>query len=260
MRRCDGHGVCSGFLCVCFALGLLVWVTATTSAVADPRADFSRAIGYDLSGDEANAFSLYLRAARAGLPDAQFDVAVMYDSGRGIRQDEASAALFFAFAAINGHARAAYNLALLYGSGDGVPRNSGLERAWFREAARLGFAMPEDRLGASQPVAAKAGSERATPAQAGLVYPGADAVLQPNQDFVPLVWTSPAGPASTGFYVQLVSLTGPEPVPVLTETCDVSAIRAPIGRQPGRYAWRVFTFAQSIGQYVATPWSRFSIM
>ena len=234
-------------------LGILAIVLVSLQpALAEPQDDFSRAVAFDLAGDQAHAFTLYLSAAKAGVPEAQFNVAVMYDSGRGTRHDALQAALFYAFAAVNGNARAAYNLGLLYESGDGVSRNIGLARAWYRKAAEAGLAAAGQKLHGA-PVAENV-SEAVTPA-----FPGAGANLAMEGAFVPFVWLSPPGNASALYYVQIVRLEGDAVHDLLTQVVDVSAIRAPIGQIPGDYAWRVFSFAPARAVYVSAPWVRFRV-
>ncbi len=218
------------------------------AARADPQADFSRAVAYDMANDQPHAFALYLNAARAGLPAAQFNVAVMYDAGRGTPHDAAKAALFYAFAAVGGDARAAYNLGLLYASGDGVPRNAAVARAWYQKAASEGLQAAAEKL-----LAGPAGREAdaVSAAQPSLSYP-ADGAEIGGRD-VPFVWLAPASPAQ--YYVQVMSSDGRN---VLTEVNEVSATRAEV-KQPGRYAWRLFSFIPAKTEYTSTPWSRFSV-
>jgi hypothetical protein len=218
-------------------------------AEAAPHDDFSRAVAYDLAGDQAHAFDLYLSAARAGVAEAQFNVAVMYDSGRGTRHDALQAALFYAFAAVNGNARAAYNLGMLYETGDGVSRNVALARAWYRKASEAGLQAAAEKLHGV--AVADSISEKAVPA-----FPAEGATLGADGGFVPFVWL--AG-GSGLYYVQIVRVEAGAAHDVLTQVVDVSATRAPIGHAPGEYAWRVFSFAPAKAAYVSTDWVRFSV-
>jgi hypothetical protein len=230
-------------------------LAARQPALADAQADFSRAVAYDLAGDQTRAFALYLSAARAGLAEAQFNVAVMFDSGRGTRHDALQAALFYAFAAVNGNARAAYNLGLLYESGDGVSQNLALARAWYRKAAEAGLVAASEKLrGSASRLAAEAVYEGAVPA-----FPKDGAHVASEGDFIPFVWLVPPGSAPSLFYVQIVLLDGQVMHDVLTQVVDVSATRAPIAHAPGSYAWRVFSFSPAKATYASTQWARFSI-
>jgi len=72
---------------------LLAFAQSATSASAeDPSALFREALRQDLMGGSTGArlaFDMYRRAAEAGLPEAQFNVAIMLDSGRGVSPDVA---------------------------------------------------------------------------------------------------------------------------------------------------------------------------
>ncbi len=232
--------------------GLALVLALRQPALAAPQDDFSRAVAYDLAGDQSHAFALYLSAARAGVAEAQFNVAVMYDSGRGARHDALQAALFYAFAAVGGNARAAYNLGMLYETGDGVARNPGLARAWYRKASEAGLAAAGEKLHGAPII--ESVNENAVPA-----FPGEGVRLTADAAFVPFVWLAPAGNAPGSYYVQVVRLYDGAPHDVLTQVVDVSAMRAPLGHAPGEYAWRVFSFASAKAVYVATPWVRFSV-
>ena len=223
-----------------------------TPALAAPHDDFSRAVAYDLAGDQVHAFALYLSAARAGIAEAQFNVAVMYDSGRGTRHDALQAALFYAFAAVGGNARAAYNLGMLYETGDGVSRNPSLARAWYRKASEAGLLAAADKLHGAE--AAESVAENAVPA-----FPGEGVQLASDGAFVPFVWLAPPGNTPGSYYVQIMKLDDGKLRDVLTQVVDVSATRAPIGHMPGKYAWRVFSFAPAKATYKSTDWVRFSV-
>jgi hypothetical protein len=231
---------------------LTLHLPSALAAPPPPHDDFSRAVAYDLAGDQAHAFALYLSAARAGVAAAQFNVAVMYDSGRGTRHDALQAALFYAFAAVGGNARAAYNLGMLYETGDGVSRNLGLARAWYRKASEAGLQAAGEKLhGAPVPESV---SENAVP-----TFPGEGVRLAATTAFVPFVWLAPTGNAPGSYYVQIMRLDDGAPHDVLTQMVDVSAIRAPMGHVHGDYAWRVFSVAPAHAAYIATPWVRFSV-
>ena len=84
----------------------------TASAREDAASSwFEEALRSDAGGDARSAFALYRRAAEAGLPAAELNVAVMLDSGRGVAADTAEAATWYARAAVHGEVRAAYNRA-----------------------------------------------------------------------------------------------------------------------------------------------------
>lgn len=78
---------------------------------------------------------------------AQFDVGVMYESGRDLPQDYQKAASCYRMAAEQGHADAQNNLGWLYENGKGVPQDYSEAVSWYREAAAQGNADAQFNLG-----------------------------------------------------------------------------------------------------------------
>jgi TPR repeat protein len=64
--------------------------------------------------DDGAAAEWYRRAAEQGLADAPFQLATLYDAGRGLSRDTAQAAHWYRQAADQGLALAQHNLALMY--------------------------------------------------------------------------------------------------------------------------------------------------
>ena len=84
---------------------------AAVALEAEARATLTeRALAYEhgegVPRDEAKAIELYCEAARAGDPEAMFNLGWMYANGRGVARDDAVAATLFAQAAALGHAYA----------------------------------------------------------------------------------------------------------------------------------------------------------
>lgn len=86
------------------------------AAKGDPTACYYLAEMYSkglggLPKDYVEAFGLYERAARYDYAEAQYQVAVMYEEGRGVLKDEKKAASWYEKAAGKGHADAQYRFA-----------------------------------------------------------------------------------------------------------------------------------------------------
>lgn len=235
---------------------LLAFAQSATSAGAeDSSALFREALRQDLKGGPADArlaFDMYRRAAEAGLPEAQFNVAIMLDSGRGVSPDVAQAATWYARAASHGIRRAAYNLGQLYEAGQGVPQNVDLARAWFK-ASDLPAARA--RLTAIRSGGAKAATLSApvlvAPADGGLIGSGANNVE--------LVWTARQGPEGVRFFVELRALVPSGSREIYSGFVDVSSLNVALSSSfKGAFAWRVFAVAQGSGRYAASNWSYLS--
>ena len=119
------------------------------SAVAAPLAagTFEDAVDAHARGDYAKALRLIRPLANDGNATAQFNLGVMYLTGRGVQQDYSAAALWFRKAAEQGYARAQSNLGTLYRDGQGVAQNDTEAALWFRKAADQGDAVAEFLLG-----------------------------------------------------------------------------------------------------------------
>jgi TPR repeat protein len=228
---------------------VLVGIGLALPAAAEPRDLFREAIRLDLTGNPADvrrAFELYHRAAQAGLPDAQFNVAVMLDSGRGVARDPMQAALWYARAASRGNKRAAYNLGQLYEAGEGVPRNADLARTWYRlsalPAARARLATIKRHEGTASALTAPT-----------LVAPTGDALVGTRE--VELVWTAATQPEGVRFHVELWEVSERGRQEIYSGFSESSSVRVALPEGSKRYAWRVLTVASGAGRYAASDWA-----
>jgi TPR repeat protein len=89
----------------------------------------------------------YLDRARAGDPDAQYNVAVLYARGDGLVKDYASAAAWFRDAATAGIVAAQFNLAVIYERGLGIGQNMAEAVAWYERAAEQNYPPAQYNLG-----------------------------------------------------------------------------------------------------------------
>lgn len=87
------------------------------------------------------------QAAQKGIPGAQHDLALMYETGDGLPKDLAQALFWYGKAAQSGFADSQYNLALLYHEGRGTARDYGKARFWYEKAAAQGLAHAAYNLG-----------------------------------------------------------------------------------------------------------------
>src|SRR5215472_7185696 len=116
-----------------------------------------RAVGAALrAGDFRQAAAILERMAKSGNAEAQYQLASLYRSGRGVAQDDALAFKWMQAAAEQGHVRAQFNLGTMYVAGRGAPRDDAKARAWLEKAAAGGYEEAGRFLGSlpSTPVAA----------------------------------------------------------------------------------------------------------
>ena len=85
-------------------------------------------------------------AAKLGDIEAQFDLGVMYDTGKGLEQDFTAAVRWYSEAAEQGHAKAQFNLAVMYDKGQGVKQDYAEVAHWYRKAAERGHVQAQYNL------------------------------------------------------------------------------------------------------------------
>ena len=248
----DGRSRGRRWVVAAFALVLIAH--PLTGRASDATDWFDAAVRSELDGGGGpeKAFALYLRAAQVGLPEAEFNVAVMYDSGRGVGQDVAQAALWYARAATHGNHRAAYNLGQLYETGQGVPLNADLARSWFTvcdlPAAR-------DHLAATR-VRTPSGTVLSAPTP---VAPSSGSTVDQGMGGLELVWTSKPQPEAVRFFVELRSVDHDGSHEVFSGATDTSGVLATTPDMKGDYAWRVLAVAREASHYAASDWQRFTV-
>ena len=72
------------------------------------------------------------------VPEAQFNLGLMYVNGQGVTQDHSEAVIWYRKAAQQELAGAQYNLGLMYGLGNGVEQDFVLAHVWWTLSARKG--------------------------------------------------------------------------------------------------------------------------
>ena len=85
--------------------------------------------------------------AEQGVAEAQHDLGLLYQQGRGVPQDHRKAVTWFRKAANQGYAQARFNLAVMYEHGRGVPQDYQEAAKWYHEAADQGDAKAQFNLG-----------------------------------------------------------------------------------------------------------------
>ena len=97
--------------------------------------------------DYAVAVYWFRRAAEQGYAPGQVSLGYMYATGLGVVRDDAEAVRWFRRAAEQGNARAQHNLGVSYRDGLGVVQDDGEAVRWFRRAAAQGHAGGQHGLG-----------------------------------------------------------------------------------------------------------------
>ena len=110
------------------ALILIISFLMAGPAIAEPFEDATKAY---YRGDYETAYRLIKPLAEQGLPEAQFNLGLMFDKGQGVPQNYAEAVKWYRKAAEQGSAEAQYNLGKMYYTGQGVPKDYVMAHMWF---------------------------------------------------------------------------------------------------------------------------------
>ena len=102
---------------------------------------------YDKGQSDKVNFDNCLAEAQQGNDIAQYNLALMYNDGRGVTQDYKQAVKLYRKAAEQGYASAQYNLALRYDNGQGVTQDYKQAVKWYRKSAEQGHADAQLNLG-----------------------------------------------------------------------------------------------------------------
>jgi TPR repeat protein len=99
------------------------------------HADYEAGVTAAQNGDYATALHEFQEAADAGLDLAQYNMAVLYFTGRGVEQDYTEALRWTTMAAEQGHLNAQFNLGALYYTGTGTAVDLEKSLLWYTRAA-----------------------------------------------------------------------------------------------------------------------------
>lgn len=99
------------------------------------HADYEQGVTAAQNGDYVTALREFQEAADAGLDLAQYNMAVLYFTGRGVKQDYAQALRWSLMAAEQGHLNAQFNLGALYYTGMGTQVDLEKSLYWYTRAA-----------------------------------------------------------------------------------------------------------------------------
>lgn len=124
----------------CAALGQTLPDTAGAQAapsVAVAASDaFAEGVKAFDAGRSEEAFRLWLPLAKEGRPQAQFNIAFLYEKGLGVAKSDVEAARWYLAAAERGDVTAQLKVGDLYRAGTGVTRDPDKAASWFEQAAK----------------------------------------------------------------------------------------------------------------------------
>ena len=111
--------------------------------------DFDKGLAAAQAGDYATALQEWTPLAESGNVIAQYNLGIMYDSGRGVILDYKEAVKWYRFAAERGNANAQHNLGIMYYNGQGVIEDYKESVRWLKLSAKQGNSAAHYNLGSS---------------------------------------------------------------------------------------------------------------
>ncbi len=98
------------------------------------------------SADLASTPSEWRRMAEQGQAAAQYNLGIIYEYGRGVRQNDVEAAKWYRKASVQGVSVAQYKLGIMYDNGWGVPPSDTEAVRWYSNAAEQGHPLAQHDL------------------------------------------------------------------------------------------------------------------
>ena len=108
--------------------------------------NFQTALSAYQASDYATAIQEWTPLAEAGNTAAQFNLGLMYSTGKGVVQDLGEAKKWYLLAGEQGYAKAQYYLGHMYDVGRGVNRDHSEARKWYLLAAAQSNAKAQNNL------------------------------------------------------------------------------------------------------------------
>ena len=139
-----------GLLAGCAAGGAARLEPPPEPAAADPavaKKAFHEAMSLARDGRMAAAAPFYRQAAENDHAEAQYVLATMYKTGRGLQRDPALAAEWYGRSAEAGYPLAQFTMGNIYMKGDGVPQNVPMAVKLYSQAAEQDHAQAQYNLG-----------------------------------------------------------------------------------------------------------------
>jgi TPR repeat protein len=127
---------------------LALLVAATLAGLAAPaRADFNDGLRAYQSGDYATAFNEFSAEAGQGVPEAAYNLGLLFYFGLGVNKDLAQAQNWFATAATADYPLGQFMLGVMHERGEGTPLNLTVAQKWYELAAEHGHVDAQYRAG-----------------------------------------------------------------------------------------------------------------
>ncbi len=126
---------------------VLAAVLATALPCGTAHADFEKGIAAYQANDLPLAYKEFRASADEGHADSQFNVALMFEKGIGVKKDEKEAVSWYGKSAAQGNSAAQFNLGVMYENGRGAEVDFAKAHEWYRKASVQGDPLAIGNLG-----------------------------------------------------------------------------------------------------------------
>lgn len=113
----------------------LIATSYTNGQAKDNNKNFNAGLAAYEANNLPLAYQKFLAGAKEGHVNSQYNIALMYENGIGVKKNEKEALAWYTKAATSGSFTAQYNLGVLYENGRGTPVNFANANKWYRKAA-----------------------------------------------------------------------------------------------------------------------------
>ena len=128
-------------------LFLLAFAVTFPASASELGVELDRGVAAYRNGDITTAINIFRKLAEGGVSQAQYNLGVIYASGKGVPKDLKTSAKWHRLAADQGNADAQYNLGVYLEHGRGVTKNSKEALKYFRLAAEQGSTKAQYNVG-----------------------------------------------------------------------------------------------------------------
>ncbi len=108
--------------------------------------DHSNDLEVTQSTDFATSLSEWRKMAEQGQAIAQYNLGIIYEYGRGVKQNDVEAVKWYRKASVQGVSVAQYKLGVMYDNGWGVPPSDTEAVKWYSDAAEQGHPLAQHDL------------------------------------------------------------------------------------------------------------------
>jgi TPR repeat protein len=127
--------ISNSFLILCSSLLFFMFFNPYVIGQNTDNKNFKAGLAAYESNNLKLAYEKFLKGSNEGHVYSQFNLALMYENGIGIKKNEKYALFWYNKAAMQGNAAAQFNLGVLYENGKGTKVDFAQANKWYRKAA-----------------------------------------------------------------------------------------------------------------------------